>query len=649
MIKYRPEIDGLRAIAVVVVILFHSGVSLFGGGFVGVDVFFVISGYLITSIIQADLVAARFSFRKFYERRARRILPGLFLVSISTVPFALLWLLPDQLLQYGGSQTSTSLYYSNFYFWRLSGYFDTSSELQPLLHTWSLSVEEQYYIVFPLLMLILWRWLKSATLALVSLGVIASFVVAEYGAQRGSLGAYYLLPTRAWELGLGSILAMLPGLIPELRAISRQILSWVGLVLILVGAILYRESTPYPGVYALTPTLGAVLVIAMTRSTDLLGRFLGCKLLVSIGLVSYSLYLWHQPVLAFARQRLFTDPTGLTLLCLLAFTATLSYLSWRFVEKPFRDPSRVSTQSLAAFCVTSTALIVCVGIWLKAENGMPERFPFLDGADERMQLARHDNGWCFYSIDIDDQLEVGSNGHRCVLGDKRTMPRVLLFGDSFAGQYEPLWDAIGKLHGFSIAAVTTNWCSPFLDDAFMGPISSRAYDQCKKNKEFLQKNALNYDALILSGTWIGVDGIHKIPETVRLIEWLASHGKKVVVMPSPYNYGTNVNYSFALAKHLNANFIFPSGDSKADALTSTADESLRSAIHGLPGVVFLERSVLFDQHFGDGHLTSEGLPYSLDGAHISVYGAKAIARQLGKDGSDQLVDALFSGSDIQSR
>jgi peptidoglycan/LPS O-acetylase OafA/YrhL len=645
MKAYRPEIDGLRAIAVIAVILFHSGIGLFSGGFVGVDVFFVISGYLITSIIRAELQQGTFSFARFYERRARRILPALFLVSLASMPFAWQWLLPDQFSQYAGSLVSTNLYYSNFFFWVKSGYFDTSSELSPLLHTWSLSVEEQYYLVFPLLLFVLWIWRRQLTVPVLACAVLASFALAEYGAQTGSSGAYYLLPTRAWELGVGALLAMLPDWNARLASTARVALGAAGLTMIIGSAIMFQKATPFPGRYALVPTLGAAVVIAVTRSGDSIGRLLGSRPFVATGLISYSLYLWHQPVLAFARQRLFENPGGVALLGLLLLVAALSYLSWRFVERPFRDRS-VSLAMLVALCGIATAFIVTTGLAIVSRNGIPGRFAFISASaePERMQLARHDNGWCFYSVDTDQRLQIGAAGHGCVLGERTSSVRVLLFGDSFAGQYEPLWDALGKANGFSVTAVTTNWCSPSLDDSFIGPRSSRSLRQCMENRRYLQDHAGDFAAVILGGAWTSVVRDGYLAGSINLIKWLTSLGKPVLVMPGPPVYDSNVNYSFQLAQELHESYDLTKSLSNNDAATRQANATLADAVRGIAGAVFVDRDALFDRRYGNGHLTAEGKPYSLDGAHISVYGSRALARQLVDNGEGKvLVSALLTG------
>jgi hypothetical protein len=302
--------------------------------------------------------------------------------------------------------------------------------------------------------------------------------------------------------------------------------------------------------------------------------------------------------------------------------------------------------TLAALCGIATAFIVATGFAIVSRDGVPGRFAFIAASaePERMQLARHDNGWCFYSVDTDRRLEIGAAGQGCVLGDRGSSVRVLLFGDSFAGQYEPLWDALGKANGFSVTSVTTNWCSPALDDSFIGPRSSRALGQCMENRRYLRDHGGDFAAVILGGAWPSVVRNGYLAGSIDLMKWLTSLGKPVLVMPSPYSYDSNVNYSFQLAQELHASYDLAQTLSNNDAAARLANAALADAVHGIAGAVFVDRDALFDRHYGNGHLTAEGKPYSLDGSHISVYGSRALARQLLDNGEDKvLVKTLLTG------
>ncbi len=293
------------------VILFHAGFDTFSGGFIGVDVFFVISGYLITNIILTELENGTFSTVNFYERRTRRIFPALFFVMFACIPFAWLWLLPSDMKDFSLSLVAVSLFISNFLFWHESGYFSTAAELKPLLHTWSLAVEEQYYVLFPLFLMLFWKFGKR--LILVSLGLVffASLAIAHWAAYAKPSAAFYLLPTRGWELLIGAFIAF------YLSQANRKVFgkglsefgACLGLTLIFYAIFTFSKRTPFPGFYALIPTLGTTLVLLFATERTAAGKFLGNKVFVGIGLVSYSAYLWHQPLFAFARHNCFRNPT----------------------------------------------------------------------------------------------------------------------------------------------------------------------------------------------------------------------------------------------------------------------------------------------------------------------------------------------------
>ena len=369
--EYRREIDGLRALAVLPVILFHAGIPGFSGGFVGVDVFFVISGYLITSIILADLAAGQFTLAGFYERRARRILPALFLVMALSLPLAWFWLAPSDLQDFGKSLISVALYGSNFYFWQQSGYFDTAAELKPMLHTWSLAVEEQYYLLFPALLLFAWRRCRPHLASLLGALAILSLIWAESRNVRYPASTFFLLPSRGWELIAGA-LAAIHG--PALRdrfapgAWMEQVASFSGLLLILFAVMGFSQETPFPGLYALVPVAGAVAILLFATHHTVIGRWLGSRPLVAIGLLSYSAYLWHQPVFAFARHaspQTLGKPV-LAGLALLSFG--MAFLSWRFVERPFRTRSFASRRQVFTFAAVGSLFFILVGVGAQAAN-----------------------------------------------------------------------------------------------------------------------------------------------------------------------------------------------------------------------------------------------------------------------------------------
>ncbi|MEM7501128.1 MAG: acyltransferase family protein [Pseudomonadota bacterium] len=373
--KYRAEIDGLRALAVLPVILFHAGFDSFSGGFVGVDVFFVVSGYLITTIIVSELAAERFSIANFYERRARRILPALFFVMLVCLPFSWFWLTASDLDHFGQSLVAVATFSSNFLFWSESGYFDTAAELKPLLHTWSLAVEEQYYILFPIFLALVWRWGPKPIVAILALVFVVSLGVAHWSTTtevdpRLRSGAFFLLPARGWELLIGvfASLALMYG--SHLKSLKvNQALSLTGIGMIVYAVVAFDKNTPFPSLYALIPSVGTVLVILCAVPNTVVHRLLSTAPLVGIGLVSYSAYLWHQPVLAFARHKILGEPSNLLLILLCAASIAMAYVSWRWVEQPFRDRQRTSRSVVVGFSAAGIAFFGTLGLFVYVQNG----------------------------------------------------------------------------------------------------------------------------------------------------------------------------------------------------------------------------------------------------------------------------------------
>ena len=368
--NYRAEIDGLRALAVLPVILFHAGFEWFSGGFVGVDVFFVISGYLITTIIISEMDEGKFSIVNFYERRARRILPALFFVMAVCLPFAWLWMSPSDLKAFGQSLVAVSTFSSNIFFWQETGYFDTATELKPLLHHWSLAVEEQYYILFPVFLLLTWRLGIKWVLMLLSLVFIVSLGVAHWAAFNRPSAAFYLLPTRGWELLVGVFIAFYLKYNPYLKSYAvNQILSLLGFGMLVYSIAVFDENTPFPSLYALVPTVGTGLLIISAVQNTIVRRLLSLKPIVGIGLISYSAYLWHQPLLAFSKYRLLGEVSYFLLFILCITSLIMAWFSWRYVEKPFRDKKETSRKFIYRFSLVGMIGFILVGIYLHASNG----------------------------------------------------------------------------------------------------------------------------------------------------------------------------------------------------------------------------------------------------------------------------------------
>lgn len=377
--KYRPEIDGLRAIAVLPVVFFHAGISVFRGGYVGVDVFFVISGYLITSIILSELDQDKFSIINFYERRIRRIMPMLFFIIIFSSFLSWQIFFPSDMKAFSKSVTAVALFASNILFWSESGYWDISSELKPLLHTWSLAVEEQFYIAFPLMLSLLHKLRKKWTILIIGMGTIGSFAIAEYGSFHYESAGFFLLPSRAWELFIGAICAVVINKYPLFyeKVISRknrnEVLSLLGLSLILCATFYFDDSTPFPSRYTLVPTLGTALVIMFASTDTYVRRILSEKVLVRVGLLSYSIYLVHQPIFAFIRYSQFGELSYLTVLCAIVGIYVMSYLCWRFIEAPFRKKELIGKKSIFRWALIMSVVAIIFGVVGNATEGFENR------------------------------------------------------------------------------------------------------------------------------------------------------------------------------------------------------------------------------------------------------------------------------------
>ena len=529
-VLYRPDIDGLRAISVLAVMLYHAEFQVFSGGFIGVDVFFVISGYLITQMVLGDFEKGSFSLSHFYERRVRRILPALLVMLAATVPLAYVFLSADPLADYSAALLGATWFSSNFVFWSEAGYFDRASEFKPLLHTWSLGVEEQFYLFFPAFFWVLYKfkWLIPGLSAV----VVISFLMAQFGLSRDAEWPFYMLVSRAWELGLGAMLAVVlahsrlsdvrvTGLLAELLVLS-------GLLAVIVPVLMFSELTATPGPLLLVPTLGACSLIWLTPATSYVYRLLSLKWLVGLGLISYSLYLWHQPVLVFGRI-IIGEALGFEWrIAMLLGTFPLAILSWRYIERPFRNPGQIVTRHLI-FLVCAMMMITTVSAVTlhhfastheKTSTGVVGDIGhgrYYEVVDQRFDRCEAEY--------LQYRIELWENVPRCHKSKRAGAPGIAFYGDSHAEQLFVGAEAL--LSQASIYLIRGG--IPFLgNDRFKGPL------------RYLEEQK-GINVVVFSAYWLEkiqiLGGDQFSEQLFNTVKWMVGRGFKVVLMMDAPDFG----------------------------------------------------------------------------------------------------------------
>lgn len=497
--KYRADVDGLRAVAVVPVVLFHAGVPGFGGGYVGVDVFFVISGYLITGILLRSLQARCFSLAEFYERRIRRIVPALIAMLAGSTACSIWLTFPDEFTNFGKSLFATALFYANYHFMSDTGYFAAPAEGKPLLHMWSLAVEEQFYLIFPLYVYVACRWVRSHLLQLTLAIALLSLAYSLWLVDRSPDQGFYSAPARAWELLCGALLAILVSRRPVvLHPAAANALTFFGLILIGSSVMTYSDHTTFPGAAALPPVLGAMAVLhAGNAPGNWVSRCLTVTPVRFVGLISYSMYLWHWPVLVFGKAWHIDPLSGLDRLFLLAAIFGLAVLSWRFVERPFRRGGGRQTRRMAlAIGVATLSGTMLAGALFAVGNGWPGRFD----ARTLETLAAKDDAPRMASC---QDLQPGRQPSMplCSVGDPTAgLASFAVWGDSHAEALLPAIDASARSIGIRGVAYTPGGCPPLV-----GVRQTReGFQDCAKRAEVFLEYLMRHSEIrqvVLASRW----------------------------------------------------------------------------------------------------------------------------------------------------
>lgn len=531
-LRHRDDIDGLRAVAVLPILLFHSGVSALAGGFVGVDIFFVISGFLITSIIARSLRRGDFTLAGFYRRRVVRIFPALFAMLAIVLGVGATILLPGEFERLAHSTVAALGFASNIYFWRISDYFAPSAELMPLLHTWSLGVEEQFYIFYPLALILVARWLRGRFALAIAAAGAASFAIGVVVAAGSPVAAFYLLPVRAWELLLGAIIAVTP-LSQSFTLRWRTLLAGAGALLVLAAIVLIRAGPTFPIPSAILPTLGAAMLLAFGEGT-FIGRALSWGPARYIGKISYSVYLWHWPVIAFYRIETGLELDALETVALTLASLVAGALSYHVVERPFMDRYRKRGRSGPIVAAGGTAIAAAIGaVALLATTAPAWRDidpevariaaydDYIDRPDYQYQFRR---GPCFRG---EAQAALAFDpGHCLALSNSR--PNVVVLGDSYAAQY---WRAVAlRLPDSNVIQATASGCRPLL--------GTGGETRCREMVDYVLGPLLDtgrVSTVVLAGRWLPED----LPAIAPTVRHLQSGGARVIMIGATVEYQGN--------------------------------------------------------------------------------------------------------------
>jgi peptidoglycan/LPS O-acetylase OafA/YrhL len=623
-LPYRTEIDGLRAIAVISIVLFHAGFKTFEGGYVGVDIFFVISGFLITSIIIQDCRQGTFRFLAFYERRARRLLPALFFVLLISMGFAWAWMLPGELGEFAKSLLSVLFFSSNFFFWNDSGYFATSADLRPLLHTWSLAVEEQFYFVFPAVLLLASRWTRSITPLILLTLALLSFGFSLWASVYKPAFAFFLLPTRIWEFVSGALAALIV-LSPGYERVKKErllceIASLLGFLCLVYSVFVFKKTYVYPGYWAAIPVLGCSLLLIFATEQTFIKKLLGLPPLVGCGLISYSAYLWHQPLFAFFRMRELEGLNSSTTWALIFMSFGLGYLTWRFIEPIWRLGTKISStltlpkRSFWWFLGLCACAFVLFFQVVKHTGGYRFRFNYLP--NDYFQTS-----WINYKFyGLNNQQCYTEIMRPCILAAFAGQTRnILIAGDSHTGDFGGAFTEYlnsHQLNGSMFSVPSCGYLSPLKD--------TPSNASCSRSRALLLELARKktYTTYVLT-SGAELHSTAEVNEFRALVTTLLETGAEVILFEPRVRLKYDPKMAGVLQQNSkNSVVIFD------PSVTKDWDSALKDLSAHKNFKIFDQRKVLLDAGCGqvdcfNGH-TADGHLIYRDPTHLTDFGAQLV-------------------------
>ena len=629
-LKYRADIDGLRAIAVLLVVLFHAKFPVHGG-FVGVDVFFVISGFLITCILDKEIRESRFSYVNFYVRRIKRLIPALFFMLFIVAAYCSYYLMPEDLMSFGKTAVLSMLGVSNFYFYLHTNYFESSSS-EPLLHTWSLAVEEQYYLFWPLILMVIYRIKRTNIKAtLFSVLFIMSICLSWYYVHQDKNLAYMMLPFRFFELMAGALLAINYRRTEKLSKYNNG-LSIVGLLLILASAFFLNDNSSFPGILALPVTIGSTLLIA--SQGGIVNRFLSLKPIVYIGRVSYSFYLWHWPVIILAVYR-GVDLTTINAIALITVSFAMATISYHFIENPFRKLKSPFVVFPALYAIPLTACYLFMN-YMDTTSGMKWRTYGMFDELEFNNSAHIQRGECM------EKMKVG-NFNECWLGVKKDKPDVLMIGDSFGNAYTPFINELAKDAGIMVHD-TMRSTTPSIPGVYVShinkPLTKTNSDQVAYYNTARTKLAYNIGAVIISDLFdqynddnktfrvYGTDGVDYSASAynmrVRYIKDLIKNDVKVYILARPFEIiGTNGIAKLRSAKMKHA---ISSAETFSYGMKKETREEYRLK-NDIPEITLIDPNDILCKDGKCKAIVGGEILFRVDGAHLNYTAAKKLGEE----------------------